>query len=268
MTQWLHWSDKLRQWVAQSCPWLALSVTTTWSWDGSNRSTGETTQGLTDLAVLLSMSLFRWWDEMHHKTSVKMISNKWKYLTLFCLALDRLAHVNLDCMVVTMSCIKYALISILWSFTGQSDFPQLFLVMNQEVLCNGAHYAKCLNKSYFPNNPEDTDHCRALYWHCQFDSSSHKRKTFPHLVKPLGVPTTRQSCFAEVAIVNFLLSFYWSCFLPIIKPPFLTLRVLTFLLSLLTSEVTTRRKFCLTLNQLFTGNWTQLLTTSSFPGKF
>ena len=145
------------------------------------------------------------------QTPVKMICYKWKYL--FCLALDRLAHLNLDCLVVTMSCIKYALISILWSFTGQSDFPQLFLVMNQEVLCNGAHYAKCLNKSYFPNNPEDTDHCRALYWHCQFDSSSHKRKTFAHLVKPLGVPTTRQSCFAEVAIVTFLLSFYWSCFL-------------------------------------------------------
>ena len=197
------------------------------------------------------------------QTPVKMICYKWKYL--FCLALDRLAHVNLDCLVVTMSCSQYALISILWSFTGQSDFPQLFLVMNQEVLCNGAHYAKCLD---FPNNPEDTDHGRALYWHCQFDSSSHKRKTFAHLVKPLGVPTTRQCCFAEVAIVTFLLSFCWSCFLPIIKPPFLTLRVLTFLLSLLTSEVTTRRKFFLTLNQLFTGNWAQVLTTSSFPGKF
>ena len=47
--------------------------------------------------------------------------------------------------------------------------------------------------------------------------------TFPHLVKPLGVPTTKQSCIAEVVMAASLVNFVW--FQPVLTSP-------------LTSEVT------------------------------
>ena len=47
--------------------------------------------------------------------------------------------------------------------------------------------------------------------------------TFPYLVKPLGVPTTKQSCIAEVVMAAFQVNFVW--FQPVLTSP-------------LTSEVT------------------------------
>ena len=41
--------------------------------------------------------------------------------------------------------------------------------------------------------------------------------TFPHLVKPLGVPTTKQSCIAEVVMAASQVNFVW--FRPVLTSP-------------------------------------------------